>query len=584
MGAPDDPMDEMSWLPFDDGLDDSILDGSMRPDDAPAGLQEIASLVQSARRSALPEELAGEDALVARMAAVAASPELDSELAGDPLAECPDVSTDVERGRSAVLKRLRLEKIVPATVAILLAGSAAAAAAWTFHSAASPSVAMGKPLSILRVVSAPKPAVVHAAKAHRAKAHHPAPSAASGVARFEASLSSSPSAGDHKDHTPRAFGIVASVNGAATSGSCGTSGTAGSFTLAIGWWGWDGRAGIFEPDHSGRTLTVDVTTSTTYVDPATTSPSFADVCVGDHAGVTGSASGGTLTASEVFVATPVSRAAGTVSAVDGSTAAGSCGAAGSAGSFVIGTASSGTTPDTEGWHGLGNAGSSSPVTVDVTAATNFVEPGNSSASFADVCVGSQVGAAGTSPSSGVIAAASVYVQPSRAFGMVTSVNGSTTAGTCGSAGAPGTFTVLQGDDDHGWSPGDGQDGGSATPVTVDVTSSTTFYSPRNSSASFADVCVGSFAAATGSSSNGSLDATTVFVLPAKSDQAGGGKGGGGKGGGPGGGRPGNGGDPHNHDGHDGGGGGGGHDGGGGGGGRGHGGGGDPGGDGRGGRG
>jgi hypothetical protein len=567
MGTSDDSMDEMSWLPFDDGLDDSILDGSLRPDDAPAGLQEIASLVQSARRSALPEELAGEDALVARMAAVAGSPE--RELAADPLAEGAGVSTDAERGRAVVLKRLRLEKIVPATVAILLAGSAAAAAAGTFHGAAAPSVAMGKPLSITRVVSAPKPAAA-LAKAHRAKAHHAAASVPSGSAQFEASLSSSSSAATgHKDHTPRAFGVVASVNGTATAGTCGTAATAGSFTLAVGWWGWDGHAGTFQPDHSGHTLTVDVTTSTAYVDPATTSPSFADVCVGDHAGVAGSDSDGTIAASEVYVATPVSRAEGTVSAVDGSTAAGTCGVAAAAGSFVIGTASTQPAADKSGghgsgWSGWGDGGSSSPVTVDVTAATTFVEPGNSSASFADVCVGSQVGAAGTSSSSGVLSAASVYVQPSRAFGIVTSVNGTTTAGTCGTAGGTGTFIVLQGGDAHGWLPDDGQ-GGSATPVTVDVTSSTTFYTPGKSSASFADVCVGSFAAATGSSSSGALDASTVFVLPAKSGSGGGGGGGGpghggpGNGGpgngGPGNGGPGNGGDPHSHHGHSGGGGG-----------------------------
>ena len=84
-----------------------------------------------------------------------------------------------------------------------------------------------------------------------------------------------------------AFGTVASVN-SLTSG-CGTPGASGTFTLS----------GL-----GGRTWTVNVSSppGTTFFDPADSSPSFGDVCVGARVGAVGTTSGGAIDATKVFVA------------------------------------------------------------------------------------------------------------------------------------------------------------------------------------------------------------------------------------------------------------------------------------------
>lgn len=85
-----------------------------------------------------------------------------------------------------------------------------------------------------------------------------------------------------------------------------------------------------------------------------------------------------------------------------------------------------------------------------------------------------------------------------AFGKVTSVDGSTAAAGCGVAGGTGSFVVANSE--------------LKTITTVDVSSSTKFYAPRASGASFADVCVGDFAAAQGTAGGtGTITATSVFV-------------------------------------------------------------------------
>jgi hypothetical protein len=55
---------------------------------------------------------------------------------------------------------------------------------------------------------------------------------------------------------------------------------------------------------SGSTVTVDVSSSTTYRDAGTTSASLADVKVGQHVAVVGKESNGTVTATSVMVGTP----------------------------------------------------------------------------------------------------------------------------------------------------------------------------------------------------------------------------------------------------------------------------------------
>jgi hypothetical protein len=87
-------------------------------------------------------------------------------------------------------------------------------------------------------------------------------------------------------------GIVTSVNGVATAGTCGTATATGNFTL-VGM-----RRAV---------VTVDVVSTTTFTDPAVLSPatpSFADVCVGVPLKVLGTFATGTLTAASVAVLPP----------------------------------------------------------------------------------------------------------------------------------------------------------------------------------------------------------------------------------------------------------------------------------------
>jgi hypothetical protein len=276
-----------------------------------------------------------------------------------------------------------------------------------------------------------------------------------------------------------AFGLVSSVNGVTTAGTCGSSSTAGSFMVRA----WKNVAD-----------TVDVTTTTTFVDPATTTPSFANVCVGTLVGALGAVSNDVVTATKVFVvptpAPPTRRGTfGTVASVNGVTTPGTCGATSMTGSFTV-----------RAWKNIAG-------TVDVATSTAFVDPVATSPSFANVCVGALVGAIGT-VSNDVVTAAKVFVVPRTppshgVFGMVTSVNGTTTAGTCGVAATAGTFAVT-------WK---------TTTDAVGVTSDTSFVDPAASPASFADVCVGVVAGAAGPGSNTLVTAAKVFVVPGRAPAA-----------------------------------------------------------------
>ncbi|MGH8981852.1 MAG: hypothetical protein ACRDWE_12695 [Acidimicrobiales bacterium] len=193
---------------------------------------------------------------------------------------------------------------------------------------------------------------------------------------------------------PLAYGKVASVDGSSATGACGVAGATGTFGIS----GWKATT----------TRTVDVTSSTKFVEKGSTTASFADVCVGDDAGAVGTATAaGTtpktpFTASGVWIAPAVTRPApvprppaafGKVTSVDGSSATGACGVAGTTGTF-----------DVAGWK------STAATTVDVTKTTKFAELGNATASFADLCVGDDAGAAGTtSGTGGTLTAAGVWI-------------------------------------------------------------------------------------------------------------------------------------------------------------------------------
>ncbi len=57
-------------------------------------------------------------------------------------------------------------------------------------------------------------------------------------------------------------------------------------------------------NHDGTTVTVDVSSSTTYGDPSVTSPSLSNVTVGEHVFVVGTTSSGTVTATKVMIGMP----------------------------------------------------------------------------------------------------------------------------------------------------------------------------------------------------------------------------------------------------------------------------------------
>ena len=91
-----------------------------------------------------------------------------------------------------------------------------------------------------------------------------------------------------------------------------------------------------------------------------------------------------------------------------------------------------------------------------------------------------------------------------AQGIVTSVNSVSTAGTCDTSPAPGSFTLV---------------GLRKTIVTVDVATGTTFTDAAltpPTSATFANVCVGGLVKALGTLSSGALSATSVTIVPASS--------------------------------------------------------------------
>jgi len=290
-----------------------------------------------------------------------------------------------------------------------------------------------------------------------------------------------------------AFGTVTSVNEMNAAGTCGTTGAGGDFTLTA----WK----------NATTYKVDVSTSTTFVDPAVSTPSFADVCVGGLVGALGTVSGDTVTATTVYLAplqTPPKPHGvfGTVASVNGSNGTGSCGTADAAGDFTL-----------TAWK------NTIAYTVDVSASTRFRELGATKPSFADVCVGDVVGAVGTI-SGDTVNATTVYVaptlttpppiQPTGVLGTVASVNGSNATGTCGVADTAGVFTLtaLTAVPVTSIVPPS-----TTTTYTVQVSTSTTFVHPGVVTPSFANVCVGHLVSAVGTISGDTVNATTVYVTP-----------------------------------------------------------------------
>jgi len=259
-------------------------------------------------------------------------------------------------------------------------------------------------------------------------------------------------AGADASTTVAAFGMVISVNGSTAAGSCGVAGVTGTYTVMR--------------RNTAQTV-IDVAPSTGFVGRGLTSPTFANVCVGEMVSATGTVSGSAFNATDVMIWSPVPPSAvvafGMVISVDGSTAPGACGSAGTSETYTV-----------------MRRRNTAQTVVDVAPSTGFYGRGLISPTFANVCVGEVAGATGA-VSEGIFTATDVTIWSSRpprigwgAFGIVVSVNGSTDPGVCGVAGAAGTFTVMR---------------RNTSQRVIDVSATTKYRERGGTSPSFADVCV-----------------------------------------------------------------------------------------------
>jgi hypothetical protein len=293
-----------------------------------------------------------------------------------------------------------------------------------------------------------------------------------------------------RGNAPAAHGIVTEVDGSTAPGACGTAGGTGSFVVT------DTNNAVTPP--VAVVTTINVSGATTFLEHKVTSPTFANVCVGDSAVAVGPASAGVLAADAVTIALPPKvHVYGTVRSVNGVTTAGTCGTAGASGSFGLSTVDGSTTVDT---------------VVAVDATTAFTLKGASSASFADVCVGALATAEGAASGSDVTATA-VAIKPAptrkplHVSGVVTAIGGDSTPGTCGVAGNAGSFTVQ--------STNSSTTPPTVTTWTVNVTAGTAFSAKKVTSATFANVCVGGKTVSLGVTASGALDAVAVAAWAPK---------------------------------------------------------------------
>ena len=291
--------------------------------------------------------------------------------------------------------------------------------------------------------------------------------------------------------SPVAHGTVTAVGGVTTPGTCGV-GTSGEFTVTS-------ANGATPPVLTS--VNVEVTPTTAFVNHKLSSPTFANLCVGDSATAIGSNTAGVVTASAIDFKAPHAAKpehdGGKVTEVNGSLITGTCGVAGASGEFTINVTNGGTTVAKH---------------VAVTKDTLFYEPKVSGATFADVCVGYFAEAVGPNPD-GTVAAGLVTIhvpkppKPLKVNGNVTAVNGSTASGACGQASTAGAFSVTY-TDNNTVPP-------SLVTRTVNVSTATSFFDKAVAGATFANVCVGDKAVVIGNDTTGSIDALAVAVTAPK---------------------------------------------------------------------
>ena len=153
-------------------------------------------------------------------------------------------------------------------------------------------------------------------------------------------------------------------------------------------------------DQSGTTVTVDVSSSTTYRDPGVTSPTIANVTVGEHVAVFGTERSALVNATSVAIGDPP---AGGKGGPGGSGHTGGPPGAGGSPPVAVGTVK---TVGDDTFTLTDQSGTT--VTVDVSSSTTYRDPGVTSPTIADVTVGEHVAVFGTE-SSAVVTATSVGI-------------------------------------------------------------------------------------------------------------------------------------------------------------------------------
>ena len=262
--------------------------------------------------------------------------------------------------------------------------------------------------------------------------------------------------------------------GGAKPAAAGTVGAVGTNTFTV-------------RGHNGSTTTVDVTSSTTYKDYGVSRPTFANVKAGEFVAVAGSSSSGTVHASSVMIGGPKGHRGSGGYGGPGGFGGDRPAAAGTVG--VVGT----NTFTVRGHNG-------STTTVDVNSSTTYKDPGVTSPSLSDVKAGEIVAVAGSS-SSGTVHATSVMIGGPGGpggFGGFHRFGGGTPPAAAGTVGnvRTNTFTVK---------------GHNGTTTTVDVNSSTTYKDDGVTHPTLSNLKAGDFVVVTGSSSSGTVHATSVAI-------------------------------------------------------------------------
>lgn len=234
-----------------------------------------------------------------------------------------------------------------------------------------------------------------------------------------------------------------------------------SFTIAPAGW-------------KSATVTVDVSASTRFREPGESSPGLGNILVGDQVTVRGMHTGADMIEA-LSVELPLVLQTGTVLTSTAATVPLAVGA------FTIATT---------GWK-------STNVTIEVFSATTFREPGQISPGLSDIRAGDQVIVRGTQGGGGIVDATLIQVPLVTDLGTVATLPGSTTV-------FPTSFTITTA-------------GKASTTVTVDVSSTTAFREPGQSSPSVGNIAVSDRVLVVGTQEGAAtVGATAVLILPAGS--------------------------------------------------------------------